>query len=145
MYSSVFSYEAVPLDPAPEAFPRRTSTLRPRIPVALTAQGVIFPCLALVDSGADDCLFPISFARQLGLKVPSRRRYAFSGAGGGDIQVAYFFDLQITIERIARYRIPIGFTTALEGHNIGVLGQNGFFDHFEVNFNLRNGIFTLTR
>lgn len=145
MHNSVFPYETVPLDPPSEAFPRRTTTLRPRIPVVLAAEDTRFPCLALVDSGADDCLFPISFATHLGLKVPGRRRYAFGGAGGGDIQTAYFFDLQMTIGNVARYRIPVGFTTALEAHNVGVLGQNGFFDHFEVAFNFRKGIFTLTR
>lgn len=145
MTNSVFTYQVVPLDPPSEAFPRRTTTLRPRIPLALTEEGTRFPCLALVDSGADDCLFPISFARQLGLKVPNRRRYAFGGAGGGDVQTAHFFDLQITIGNVARYRIPVGFTTALEGHNIGVLGQNGFFNHFAAAFNFRKGIFTLTR
>jgi len=41
--------------------------------------------------------------------------------------------------------MPIGFTTALENAGIGLLGQNGFFDRFRIGFNLRKGIFTLTR
>jgi hypothetical protein len=98
-----------------------------------------------VDSGADDCIFPASFGAQLGLDVPVGRHYPFGGAGGGGPQDAYFFDLQIAIQNVAKYHIPIGFTAALEDFGIGLLGQNGFFDRFRVGFNFKKGIFTLNR
>jgi hypothetical protein len=113
--------------------------------VALASASAIFPCFALVDSGADDCLFPASYAMKLGLKVLAGRHYTFGGAGSTYLQDAYFFDLEMMIQNLGSYLTPIGFTTALEGHGMGVLGQNGFFDHFRVGFNLRKGIFTLTR
>jgi hypothetical protein len=69
----------------------------------------------------------------------------FGGAGGGGQQVAYFFDLQLVIPGINRYRVPLGFTTALDRQGIGLLGQNGFFDRFQVAFDLRNRIFVLNR
>jgi Aspartyl protease len=124
----VLRYNADPINPPSAAFPQRMRTFRPRIAVVLATQVAAFPCYALVDSGADDCIFPASFGAQLGLNVYTGRHYAFGGAGGGGSQNAYFFDLQITLQNIARYRIPVGFSTALEDFGIGLLGQNGFFD-----------------
>ena len=37
------------------------------------------------------------------------------------------------------------FRSALDNAGLGLFGQNGFFDRFRVGFNLRKGIFTLTR
>lgn len=118
---------------------------RPHLPVTLVSGDAHFPCFAMVDSGADDCIFPASFGVTLGLNVPTGRHYPFGGAGGGGVQIAYFFDLQLVVHGVGRYQMPIGFTDALEDHGIGLLGQNGFFSRFRVGFNFRKGIFTLTR
>ena len=82
---------------------------------------------------------------RLGLKVSTGRHYTFGGAGNTHLQDAYFFDIEIMVQNFASYLIPVGFTTALERPGIGLLGHNGFFDHFKVVFNFRKGIFTLTR
>ncbi|MGB8673915.1 MAG: hypothetical protein WCD27_06135 [Candidatus Acidiferrales bacterium] len=145
MTNFVFRYNTDLVNPPTQAFPKRTITHRPRIAVVLAAGTVIFSCYALVDSGADDCIFPTSFGTQLGLNVPTGKQYPFGGAGGGAIQMAYFFDLQLAIPQVGKYSIPIGFTDALESVGLGLLGQNGFFDRFRVSFNLKKGIFTLSR
>jgi len=140
----VLSYSVDPTNPSP-AFPNRTTTCRPRLAVTLISGNESFACYALIDSGADDCIFPASFGTVLGLNVRTGRHYTFGGAGGGGVQSAYFFDLQIAIQNVGKYKMPIGFTTALQNAGIGLLGQNGFFDRFRIGFNLRKGIFTLTR
>jgi hypothetical protein len=102
-----------------------------------------FPCYALIDSGADDCIFPASFGRQLGLDIQTGRHYPFGGAGSVNLD-AYFFDIQIAIPGIRRsYNLAVGFTEALEPQGCGLLGQNGFFDRFSVRFNHSRGIITI--
>lgn len=137
-------YTPQPVQPS-QAFPTRTQTLRPLLPVILANRNLSWSCYALVDSGADDCVFPYSFGTYIGLKVPSGRRYPFSGVGSHS-QRAYFFQLQLMIParpRAIRLRIPIGFTKGLEAAAVGILGQNGFFDRFRVSFDLQRGIFVL--
>jgi hypothetical protein len=90
-------------------------------------------------------MFPASYAARLGLDLQRGKRYEFSGAGS-NAQIAYFFDLRVAIPsvpRSIRFQAPIGFTNALEGAAIGLLGQNGFFDTFKVAFDLPKGIFVI--
>jgi hypothetical protein len=101
-----------------------------------------FGCYAIVDSGADDCMFPGVFAAQIGLEVTSGRPYRFSGAGSRG-QLAYFFDIEVEIAGALKYKLPVGFTQALDASRVGLLGQNGFFDRFNVSFLLRQRKFVL--
>ena len=135
------NYSIVPVQPS-DAFPTRTSTNRPYLRVALIDGGRDFSCYAIVDSGADDCMFPSAFAAQLGLELTTGRPYLFSGAGSRG-QLAYFFDIEIEIAGVQKYRLPVGFTQALDASRVGLLGQNGFFDRFDVSFLLRERKFIL--
>ena len=100
----------------------------------LIAGSKVFPCYAVIDSGADDCVFPASFGRALGLNIRTGKHYPFAGIGSGGHR-AYFFDIQLEIAGVTRrHRLPIGFTKALESQGLGLLGQNGFFDRFTVCF-----------
>ena len=99
-------------------------------------------CYALVDSGADECIFPASFAAQLGLNYLSGRHYPFGGVGKKD-QEAYFFDVEMDIVGIVKYRQAIGFTASLEQNGHGLLGQNGFFDRFSLGFHHPRGVFAI--
>ena len=98
---------------------------------------------AIIDSGADDCVFPSSFAPNLGLNIASNTRTFVFGGAGSNNQIAYFFDLNVTFENVVSYKLPIGFSSALNSVGVGLLGQNGFFENFGVSFDLRNGIFSL--
>jgi hypothetical protein len=51
------------------AHPGRQSVLRPRIRVRLKHGDKSIDLLALIDSGADDCLFPMEVAEVLGLRL----------------------------------------------------------------------------
>ena len=135
------NYTLVPVQPS-EAFPKRISTNRPYLRVTLLNGTRDFSCYAIVDSGADDCMFPSVFAAQIGLELTSGRPYRFSGAGSRG-QLAYFFDLEVEIVGVLKYRMPIGFTQAMDASRVGLLGQNGFFDRFNVSFLLRERKFVL--
>lgn len=104
--------------------------------------GLWFPCYAIVDSGADDCVFPASFAPRIGLDYRQGAYYEFGGAGSQN-QPAGFFDLALSIGTAIQYQARIGFTPALDGTGMGLLGQHGFFDRFKVQFDLQNGVFYL--
>ncbi len=82
------------------------------------------------------------FAAQIGLELLAGRPYLFSGAGSRD-QLAYFFDTEVEIAGVLRYRAPVGFTQAMDASRVGLLGQNGFFDRFDVCFLLRERKFIL--
>jgi hypothetical protein len=82
------------------------------------------------------------FATQIGLDLTSGRPYSFSGAGSRG-QVAYFFDIELEIAGVLKYQLPVGFTQAMDAARVGLLGQNGFFDRFNVAFHLRERKFIL--
>lgn len=132
MRRHVFRYTTVDVRPT-DAFPLRTSTVRPYLALNLFKGPSFFSTYGLIDSGADDCIFPASFAGLLGLNFRSGRRYPFGGVGVANNE-AYFFDLEMEIIGVAVHDLAVGFTTALDGRGHGLLGQNGFFERFSVRF-----------
>ena len=123
-----------------DAFPKKQSTPRPIVPVILFHGGRTAPSYAIIDSGADDTLFPSSFADRLGFVLTQGRYYEFGGAGSNN-QPAWFFDVALSIGTALNYKASVGFTPALESAGMGLLGQHGFFDRFTVAFDLRGGNF----
>jgi hypothetical protein len=97
---------------------------------------------AIIDSGADDIMFPASYAARMGLDLQRGAYYQFGGAGSAD-QGAWFFEITLRIMNVITYQVSVGFTPALEFVGCGLLGQNGFFDRFKVDFDLANGLFYL--
>jgi hypothetical protein len=136
-----FRYSSASVNPT-DAFPARRTTLRPYLALNLLNGSRLFSCYGLIDSGADDCIFPASFARQLGFELLSGRRYPFGGVGSQG-QEAYFFEIEMEIVNIGRRMVSVGFTTSLDQRGHGLLGQNGFFDRFSVRFDHKKGTFTV--
>ena len=64
-------------------------------------------------------------------------------AGVGSSNVPTHF-ASVTLDFTA-IQIPVyaGFTTGMEQHGIGILGQSGFFEHFKVTFDYKSKIFTV--
>jgi len=125
-----YRQELVAVSPA---HPERDSTLRPRIRIRLKHGNQSVDLFALIDSGADDCLFPVGLAKLLGLKLRPQNVGRYVGIGPGEI-VAIFHT--ITLE-VGDWSLPIyaGFLDTPTAP--ALLGQNGFFSQFEVKFNLR--------
>ena len=87
---------------------------------------------ALLDSGADKCLFNNQFGEEIGLDLEKGGEETFSGIEGGQIK-AYLHKVHLQIIGDSnKISIVAGFTDA-PGVN-AILGQEGFFDAFRVKF-----------
>lgn len=136
------------------AFPSGYVAKRPILRLTLIANGRHFNCFADVDSGADKCAFPVSFASQLGLNVLANPRVSFtSGVGSSQVPIHYWNirmlipflsppqpGAQPTITTLS-IDADVGFTTGLEAQGMGLLGQDGFFDRVIVVFDHAHGLF----
>ncbi len=113
-------------------FPNRHFVSRPVAPLMLKKNGKSLSVLALVDSGADICIFPASFAAALTISIPNRNPYRFSGTADAP-QIAYFEWIEATILNIEqpqqnfRFDLHAGFCDTLEHVGLGLPGQEGFF------------------
>ncbi len=114
------------------AFPRRRSVSRPVIPIQLINGENRVGHLALIDSGADFCVFHGSLGETIGLVVESGRLENFSGVSGkGKPLVAYFHNIRIEVGG-HMFDCWAGFSREIEGLPYGFLGQLGFFNLFDV-------------
>lgn len=97
---------------------------------------------AYVDSGASWSIFHMDVAELLGVKLArASKRYMVLGDGNA---------LPIYIHRIkvrfagAEFLVPAGFSEALHS-GFNILGRAGFFDRFQVTFDDRARLLTMTR
>ena len=132
-------YAQFQLPPTP-AFPNGRVARRPVLPIKLVNGTSELNCYAMVDSGADFCAFPLSFARILGLDPLTGVLDRTAGLGSDNVPT-YFWNVGIDIQGTTQIEVYAGFTDGLEQWGIGLLGQTGFFDRFAVSFNLNRGIF----
>lgn len=87
----------------------------------------IYP--VLIDSGADYCIFSIDLAKALNLKLQLKDRMKFIGIG--EESVTGFLNSVIIKIGSSIYETKVIFADISDfGH--GILGQKGFFDHFDV-------------
>lgn len=120
-----------------EPFPRRTSVSRPVVPIALINGSQRIRNLALIDSGADYCIFHAEIGEQIGLDIESGKRLSFFGTGGQE-QSAFFHDVKLEVggHEISCFA---GFSRELESLPYGILGQIGFFNKFKITFDYEKG------
>lgn len=111
------------------------SILRPIIPIKISANGLTAKYDALIDSGADFCIFHAEIAEYLGIDVQSGLREVFSGVEESVGAEAYFHKLTLTIGDKS-FQTLIGFSYDIADHGYGLLGQKGLFDKFLIKFDL---------
>ncbi len=117
--------------------------LRPMVDLILLApNGEALQTPALVDSGADFCLFPLDAAHLLGLDITVLPHAVTAGVGSVS-NVTYFADLTINLENGIIFDTKVGFTEGMNGAGFGLLGQQGFFENYNVEFLHRERIFTI--
>ena len=137
-----FAYSSYPLPPSPP-FPIGHTAYRPIVVVHLRAPatGQLVTCTAVPDSGADQCVFPLSFAAALGLDTLKMQMDLVGGVGSTN--TTYFEPLEIEIDisvpnaKIG-FKTLAGFTAGLDPIGMGLLGQSGFFEAFQVMFDLKS-------
>lgn len=135
-----FNYSRFACKPT-EPFPDRHSVLRPVISIAIKYKDQRIRINGLVDSGADWCLFPVSIGEQLKMPVDQGKKMPFKGATATGM--AYFHEVTLEIGGW-EHNCIVGFSSDFDAMG-GILGQYGFFDHYEVKFNLKNEIIEINK
>lgn len=112
------------------------SILKPIIPVGVVANGKELNYAALIDSGADFCIFDADIGEYLGLDVESGEYIEFGGVQGDGSAKAFLHHVTLNVGGFI-YKTKIGFSYDIARHGFGILGQKGFFDAFAVKFDLK--------
>lgn len=111
--------------------------LRPVIPIQLKHQNRFINYEALVDSGADFCIFDAQIGELLGIDIKNGERQRVSGITG--VQEPYYIHTITAFVGGWPYKIQAGFLPNIARLGYGVVGQKGFFDIFVVKFDLLKG------
>lgn len=88
---------------------------------------------ALVDSGADFCVFDASIGEYLGITVKKGQEEQFGGIQEKNGAVAYLHEITMKIGTWD-YKTVVAFSYDIVDYGFGILGQKGFFDNFIVKF-----------
>lgn len=116
----------------------RGVTPRPVIPIQIglieeSARGYV----ALIDSGADICMFSSSVAEEIGIaNISTGVKNNVRGVVAGSNAEYYMHRVVIKVGGWP-YTIDVGFMSGLQQVGYGILGQKGFFENFIVKLNLR--------
>jgi len=128
-----FRYIKAPLQRKSSIF--GSYVLKPIIPIGLINKDRSLGFAALIDSGADFCIFPMGLAESLGVTIDKSKAESFAGISG-EPSKAYFADLTIDIGGW-KYKTSVSFSSDISPRGYGILGQKGFFDIFVVKFDLK--------
>jgi len=133
--SVVFPYVPFAIGPSP-AFPQGRTALRPVVRVTLANGQQRVACYAIVDSGADNCVFPLPFVQPLGLNPLLASAESTCGVGSYAVPT-YFWDIVVHLHGTSiSFPVRAGFTDGLNRIGLGLLGQDGYFNRFGVRFDL---------
>lgn len=114
-------------------------TARPIIPIVLKNKSKFAVYSGLIDSGADYCIFNIQLAWELNIKLQSKK-VSLKGIAREKV-TGFLGEVEININGIS-YDLTAIFAKMEElGH--GILGQKGFFDHFDVKLSYNKQIIEL--
>jgi len=87
--------------------------------------------LTLVDSGSADCVFPVSMAELLRIDITSGERHEFHGFDNRSIPG---FIHQVHLQ-VAGFNHWVSVDAVfLQSDGMPIVGQRGFFDHYQVVF-----------
>jgi len=129
-----FPYLKLYLDERSDFF--GTHILKPIIPLKIKAPGKEVRYGALIDSGADFCIFDAEIGEYLGFDIRSGKRLPFGGIQDRTGAEAFLHEAVINIGGWD-YKTALGFSYDIAKHGFGILGQKGFFDIFAVKFDYR--------
>lgn len=109
--------------------------LKPIIPIKISRADIIVQYAALIDSGADFCIFDAGIGEYLGLNVKSGTEVGFGGIQSVGSAKAYLHQVNLEIGGI-QFKTDIGFSYDISDRGYGIFGQKGFFNKFIVKFDL---------
>ena len=137
-----FRYSRIPL-PEPSSV-LGSFLFKPIIPIILAYQGRAVRYGALIDSGADFCMLDGLMGEFLGIDVRAGTKVRFGGVEQGTGAEAYFHTVTVKIGEVES-EVNVGFSYDIADYGFALLGQNGFFDHFAVRFDLLKDEIALTK
>ncbi len=109
--------------------------LKPIIPIKILKADVTLQYAALIDSGADFCIFDAGLGEYLGLNIKSGIEVQFGGIQSLGGAKAYIHKVTLEIGG-HEFITEIGFSYDISKNGYGILGQKGFFNKFIVKFDL---------
>jgi hypothetical protein len=104
----------------------------PAISVRLTCNKQHQDVYALIDSGAELCVFNSSIAKTLKIVVTKRQPLSLSGLVGGSVP-GYLHQLNVSMQGLPSVDLLVAFTETGDP-GMPILGQRGFFDNFQIRF-----------
>lgn len=108
---------------------------RPIVPVTLRVNKIEFNYLALIDSGADFNIFHADIAKILKIDISKLKKSVnFSGINGKGIGYFTAVDIGIGDNFI---NTPVVFSNDISDNGYGILGQQGFFNNYKIEFDYR--------
>ncbi len=110
--------------------PELREIIRPVIPVTLKYNNISIEYEALIDSGADGCVFSKDMADLIGIDLKRAKKMFFQGATGAP-QLAFEYPMEVSIAGKSVF-IDVLFSSNMRHAKYGILGQNGFFENFDV-------------
>ncbi|MEX2028168.1 MAG: aspartyl protease family protein [Candidatus Curtissbacteria bacterium] len=118
---------------------RKKSFAVPWIPVSIRANDTEKKFLMLVDSGADFCILDKDIAKFLGINIYDGAKIKTGGIGNA-AYIYYFDNIYINVGG-EEVKVRCGFKDGYlaNGMIAGVLGRQGFFEHFKVTIDEKSG------
>ena len=104
---------------------------RPVIAVKLSLGKRIIRFEGLIDSGADECIFPGWIAETLGHNVHKGKQKIFSGIGGSVLSYLHKTTMQLEDMNLA---MDVYYSHEWNDMPFGLLGQASFFSRFNISF-----------
>lgn len=128
-----FRYHKFNLSPSSDFFGKLI--LKPIIPIKVSKAGITLQYAALIDSGADFCIFDAGIGEYLALDIKSGIEVQFGGIQSLGGAKAYIHNVILEVGG-HEFRTEIGFSYDIAKNGYGILGQKGFFDKANVKFDL---------
>lgn len=113
---------------------------RPAVDVEIFGPDRSINTFALLDSGADNCLFQLEFAEAIGINLDKCEKTMTVGVEGGGVEV-YLTDVEIRVKGLEKIKVPVGFIKSKSVN--GLLGQIGFFDFNRIKFERDHNTFEI--
>ena len=142
----MIEFPYLPYGTSEKAFPDCRVIKRPVIPIRLNDKnGTLMKYLALLDSGADHCIFHASIGEAMGLHVKKGKIYEYEGIEG-ELLLSYVHKIKLYIGSL-QVKLYCGFSEDFDKQGIlyGLLGQQGFFDKFDITFCYQKNIVQISK
>jgi len=139
-----FHYSAV-LSPAPDTG-EEVVILRPEVPLRVHGTTGSATYMALVDTGADNTILPLSIARELGITTYPAKGPSAVAFGGQPIELSYA-DVELEFSQdveTLRWRARVQFFGFADAQpETLVVGHQGFLDYFTAVFDGEQAVLDL--